>query len=273
MLSRYKLLLIDVDGTLVENNPHALPSPRVTAAVKSAQEYVHVALATGRPFYLAKAVVHQLNLRGLSIFNGGAEIIDVTTGTVLHRQVLSIDTLRELVTVALPFGYSIYLHDDPNGMPLHKPEDVTIQSAQLLIQGVKKTDVVELIDRLATVKHAARSYEVNYSPQSSVVFSTQSWQGNDLLDIHIVHEHGTKKYGVERLLQIMNIPKEATMAIGDGENDFPLLAAAGFKIAMGNAPGEIKGMADYIAPPLAEDGVAEAIQNCILGGHQSADIR
>ena len=57
------------------------------------------------------------------------------------------------------------------------------------------------------------------------------------------------------------------MAIGDGHNDIPLLEAAGFKVAMGNAPDEVKAVADYVAPSLQDDGVAEAIERFILKGH------
>jgi hydroxymethylpyrimidine pyrophosphatase-like HAD family hydrolase len=54
------------------------------------------------------------------------------------------------------------------------------------------------------------------------------------------------------------------IAIGDGHNDMPLLEAAGLKVAMGNAPDEVKQLADYVAPSLADDGVAAAIDKFVL---------
>lgn len=40
--------------------------------------------------------------------------------------------------------------------------------------------------------------------------------------------------------------------------------ACGFKVAMGNAVDEVKAIADYIAPPVEEDGVADVIEKFIL---------
>jgi hydroxymethylpyrimidine pyrophosphatase-like HAD family hydrolase len=84
------------------------------------------------------------------------------------------------------------------------------------------------------------------------------------MDIHVTHEHATKRYGVEQLTEMLSLPKEQVMAIGDGHNDMPLLEAAGLKVAMGNAPDEVKQLANYIAPTLADDGVAAAIEKFIL---------
>jgi hydroxymethylpyrimidine pyrophosphatase-like HAD family hydrolase len=54
------------------------------------------------------------------------------------------------------------------------------------------------------------------------------------------------------------------IGVGDGYNDFPLLEACGLKVAMGNALEDLKGIADYIAPSVDEDGVANVIEKFIL---------
>ena len=54
------------------------------------------------------------------------------------------------------------------------------------------------------------------------------------------------------------------IAIGDGPNDFPMLMAAGFKVAMGNASDDLKAIADYIAPTVEKDGVVDVIEKFIL---------
>lgn len=44
----------------------------------------------------------------------------------------------------------------------------------------------------------------------------------------------------------------------------PLFESVGFKVAMGNAPKELKEIADYVAPTVQEDGVADVIERFIL---------
>ena len=43
-----------------------------------------------------------------------------------------------------------------------------------------------------------------------------------------------------------------------------MLEACGLKVAMGNAHGDLKMIADYIAPSVDEDGVADVVQKFIL---------
>ena len=63
----------------------------------------------------------------------------------------------------------------------------------------------------------------------------------------------------------LGVPSEETMAIGDSWNDAPLLEAAGFGVAMGSAPQELRAIADAVVGDVAHDGVAEAIGKYVLG--------
>lgn len=122
---KYKLLLLDVDGTVVASRPDALPSERVRRAVSLAQKKgVHVALVTGRAIYFAKEVIAALELRGPSVFNGGPDIIDVSSGEVLHRRTISETSLKELVALALPFGYPMYTDSDEYSTKIIQPDDI-----------------------------------------------------------------------------------------------------------------------------------------------------
>ena len=61
--------------------------------------------------------------------------------------------------------------------------------------------------------------------------------------------------------RVLGIPPENVLAIGDSENDWALLRAAGVSVAMANATPETKALAQYItAADNDHDGVAEAIE-------------
>jgi hypothetical protein len=62
----------------------------------------------------------------------------------------------------------------------------------------------------------------------------------------------------------LGIEMEHVLAIGDSWNDAPLLRAAGFGVAMGSAPPELRAAADAIVADVANDGVAEAIERFVL---------
>ena len=74
----------------------------------------------------------------------------------------------------------------------------------------------------------------------------------------------TKGSGMRNLCQYLGIEAEETMAFGDGENDWPMLEAAGIGVAMENGAPFLKERADRIAASNREDGVAEAIRQWVL---------
>ncbi|MBR3623182.1 MAG: HAD hydrolase family protein, partial [Selenomonadaceae bacterium] len=75
----------------------------------------------------------------------------------------------------------------------------------------------------------------------------------------------SKASGLRELAKILNISIEETMAIGDADNDLPMLKAAGKSVAMGNAAAHIKEAADFVTADCADHGFAKAIYKFVLG--------
>ena len=75
----------------------------------------------------------------------------------------------------------------------------------------------------------------------------------------------SKGDGLRRLAAHLSIGQSQTMAIGDQDNDIPMVAWAGTGVAMGDGSPAVRARADWIAPTLAEDGAAVAIERFVLG--------
>jgi Cof subfamily protein (haloacid dehalogenase superfamily) len=67
-----------------------------------------------------------------------------------------------------------------------------------------------------------------------------------------------KGTALERVRELYGIRREDTIAFGDGDNDRPLLEAAGVGIAMGNADESLKSAADYVTDHVKRGGLAKA---------------
>lgn len=77
----------------------------------------------------------------------------------------------------------------------------------------------------------------------------------------IVPRHGGKEVGIKAYLEKENIKIEEAMAIGDSDNDIGMIKEIGIGVAMGNAIGEIKNVADYVTANLYDDGIDKALRH------------
>jgi len=70
----------------------------------------------------------------------------------------------------------------------------------------------------------------------------------------------TKGAGLDFLSEHMGFTREQTVAFGDGENDVELVEWPVYGIAVENAHPRVKGVARWICPPAADEGVAQVIE-------------
>ena len=97
-------------------------------------------------------------------------------------------------------------------------------------------------------------------------------------DVTVSHPHFvefvapgvSKGRAIRWLARRMGIPLGAVLAIGDQWNDIEMLAEVGHGTAMPSAPVEVLAAARYIAPPLAEEGVARMIEALVLASPAAA---
>ncbi len=72
-----------------------------------------------------------------------------------------------------------------------------------------------------------------------------------------------KAFGLQYVCEQLGISPHEVIAIGDGLNDIKMLKWAGLGIAMGNAPDEVKQVADLVTYSCEDSGVAKAIQRIL----------
>jgi hypothetical protein len=73
-----------------------------------------------------------------------------------------------------------------------------------------------------------------------------------------------KGSGVLHLCEHLGVDPARVLAVGDNDNDIPMLRVVGFPVAMGNASAGAKAAARWIAPPIDEDGAAVALRRLVL---------
>lgn len=107
------------------------------------------------------------------------------------------------------------------------------------------------LDKLAAVRD-----ELVALPQIAV---SSSLIGN----LEITDSHAQKGVALKKYAKLKGISLEETMAVGDNFNDISMMQVAGYSVAMGNAPEEIKEICDDVTLTNDEDGVAIAIEKVL----------
>ncbi len=263
---KYRLVAIDMDGTLLDERKCI--TGRTLAAVKRAGERgVFVCLSTGRPLCGVDSYMEQLQLSTPTITCNGAVVIDPDSGRIIHSQFLQPQAAREIwqrgteygTTMCVWVGDKLYVNrfdertEDYKKLSGVQPEIVdTFES--LANKGISKILWYDNIERIRLYKA-----ELKDRMNQPVRYVT-----SDPRFLEFTDENVSKASALKCLGEHLGIPREQIMAIGDGENDLPMLEYAGLSVAMGNASEYIRSRCDYVTDTNVNDGAAKAIERFCL---------
>ncbi|HYF91032.1 MAG TPA: Cof-type HAD-IIB family hydrolase [Symbiobacteriaceae bacterium] len=263
----YRLIATDIDGTLL-NESHEV-TPRTRQAVAELQRRgVTLVLTTARPPRAIRHIYDDLGLNGPVIAYNGALVYDPAHDRpLLHHPIhqeaaLAIVAAIRAAAPELNLGLELMdeWHVDRVDEHLQWILDTNRVAAPIFGDVARAIETtrrkVSKIYFLAPA-HVRRAVEERLPPGVSVTSS-----GMDFVEIHAA---GVDKGAALRALgAILGIPREATLALGDGENDIPLLQAAGLSVAMGNAAETVRRAAGAVTEPNTAEGWARAIERYVL---------
>jgi 5-amino-6-(5-phospho-D-ribitylamino)uracil phosphatase len=279
----YRLLALDIDGTLVNSRDELTPGTR--AAIRRAQDAgIGVVLATGRRYSRSLALVDHLELDGPLVTASGALIKHPKGHRTLFQAEFRPELLRAMLATIAAAGYDSVLYTDSyaEGFDFYCPRlDVTA------------TELAEFYRLNAGVGRAAPDLVEMPPPGVFALFAmgTQAQMmalGEQLestwpeeLAIHVLRSprytgwmceiapEGVSKWsGVQHLAQLAGIAYEEICAVGDDVNDIPMIRGAGLGVAMGNALAEVKAAADRIAPGHDSDGLVTVVDWLLEAGNR-----
>lgn len=276
---KYKLLVLDVDGTLLNDKKEI--TPRTHAALLKAQQMgVHIVLASGRPTNGVQPLAEALELNhygGFILSYNGGQIINAQTGELLFEKRIDPAMIPYLNQKAKENGFAIFtyhkdyiLTDSPENQHVREeaelnkmriigvenfPEAVDFAPCKCILTSDDESNLVGLENhwkkRLDGVLEAFRSedYFLEVAP-------------------HFINKGNT----LAVLMEMLNITTEEVIAIGDGVADVSMIQLAGTGIAMGNARDSVKACADFTTLPNNMEGVAVAIEKAILATIKPTEV-
>lgn len=270
-----RLIAVDMDGTLL--NSQGKVSQRNLAAIVAAQRAgVVFSICTGRFFENASIFALDQGLHCPLITLNGGKGADRPFGRVLYRhfmpQSVAVNAFEVLESMdASYFGFgegrvSIRKHGDLHHSQVEYGTRMQREAHTEYVYG--KSASIDLIEQ------GIYKYYVSVGPDQKLhramwerlagvpgLSVTQSSETN----IELMPCGVDKEQGVREMAASLSIGMEHVMAIGDQGNDLPMIRAAGWGVAMGNAATLVKQHADAVTNHHDEDGVARAIEFYVLG--------
>ncbi len=262
------LVALDLDGTVFGSDLRI--SDRVREAVAATlRRGVAVTLVTGRMFVATLPHARTLGIGGPIVCYQGAAVYDATTGVKLTETPLGHDAALRIAERALQDGYHVQLyHDDRFYVQernrysdlyarLSGVEPVVVPSLEREFAGRDSTKVNVVTDGDKAVAYESVVRAVG-GPTAYVTRSMPEF-------IEVMDARVDKGKALGFVAQRWGVAMDRVLAVGDSYNDVPLLRAAGFGVAMGSAPDELRAVAAAVVADVAHDGVAEALERFILG--------
>lgn len=264
-----RLAVFDLDGTLLASLEQATCSPRVKAALQRAlSQGVTVTLASGRMFRSLQPFALELGLTAPLLCYQGAWIQSPTAPEPLLRRTLPPDVARRALTLAETRGWHVMLYAG-DWLYLREKRFADRFYTELLghyrlVQDWGTVLTREAVDKVlcvaeeAHIPHLMAEFSALLQGEAGVVRSHRYL-------MEVIPAGVSKGQAVAWLAQHLGIPREHVLAVGDQENDIEMLRWAGCGVAMGNAPEQVKAVADWVAPTVEEDGAAVALEAWLTG--------
>lgn len=257
------MICLDVDGTIV--NHQGQMSQRVREVTRAVVTQGHeVVISTGRSLGAALPIMRELGIdHGYVVASNGGVLARVKGEDVevTHREIF--DPSLALAALLQQLPQAKYALENERGEFLSSDvfsdasfgADSQVVSFDQMLKSKAVRVVVFSTD--ATAEDFGKA--VQGLGLSGVTYSVgwTAW-------LDIAAEGVTKASGLERLRTDLDFEITNTLAVGDGRNDIEMLEWAGQGVAMGQAPDEVKIVADRVTASVDEDGLAQVLEELLV---------
>lgn len=271
-MSNKKLIVSDIDGTLLQSNKHI--SETTKKKIFDLIDEGHIfAIATGRMHGAGKIITQELDYDGFLISCNGAVVKHLKTGEILQAIELEKPLARMVADVCEKYGAYYHLYDVETiyanrfeNLGKKYAEAMAALPPEYQFKVEFSEDLRGLIDSVPIYKiglfhdvpeqFEAIMAELKKVPGLETCKSLET-------SFDVMKAGVSKATGIEAIRAHYEIPLEDVIAFGDNENDIDMIAYAGVGVAMSNAMKELKDVANFITLSNDEDGLVYALEKLI----------
>lgn len=251
----YKLITSDMDETLLNDNKKI--TPKTIDAIKKASEAgVHFVPNTGRGFM---SIQHNLIDLGLSqkpdeyvISNNGAVIVENKENQILQINPLPFEIVEQIFEIGMQENVCVHVYtvDDLYIWNLNEDEKDYLTGRVKDWHIIRGTDIKFLQDTPVTkivfnIDEEARRISVQDYVHEHVKFALNvSFSSGRYIEFN--DPSADKGQATMALAEKLGIKPSEVIAVGDNNNDLPMIKAAGLGISVANGQDYLQSEADYV---------------------------
>ena len=269
-----KLVASDLDGTLLNKNKEI--TPRLFDALKKLDELgIYFVPSTGRPFGTVPQAIKELPFLKYVITSNGATIYDATEKKNIIENYLTPEAVDAVIEIAreLPVITEYFIegkayiakkvYDDLTPFDLTESHVTYIKNSRTPVEDfwdeMKRNNTV-----LENINLVFRDMELRKKTWDRLkALGLASVTAATTKNIEITSLYATKAKALEKLCEVLGFTRENVLAMGDGDNDMPMIQFAGIGVAMANGEEHIKQAADIIADDCNDFGAAKILEQII----------
>jgi Cof subfamily protein (haloacid dehalogenase superfamily) len=264
--SRIRLLVSDIDGTLITPDKELTPAT-LAAAAKLRAAGITLCLASSRSVRGMQMFLGPLGIDTPAAGLNGGEIV-AADGQVLEMLPLAEDAARLVVETLTTNHVECWLFTGR--------EWVIRDIAGAFVPRERKAvrfepTVVDSFEPFYSRIGKIMGASTDYPLLGRMEIELQTMLGGQVSAhlsspwyLDVTHPQANKGHAALRLAALLGIDRSELACIGDMDNDISMLEAAGLGIAMGNAPEQVAASAHFVTGRNTEDGWAQAVEELIL---------
>ena len=275
-----KLIASDLDGTIIDSK-HVIPEDNLKAIKNLKKANIPFVVCTGKTYSISKDICQSLNA-SFGIFGNGGQIINLSTGEEISREVLTFDEINSCFSLLEKYHFHVHAYTE-NGIVTTNFEYMDLRNSILFPNQFKFEIVDSVFDYIR--RQNPTVFKLIFSSPSNLSKIKQELESNTNLTIMHITKTGkykdnvinkeyeyldisplnaTKGKALEFLSRYLELNKDDILSVGDNINDIDMFRASGIGAALNNAYDEVKQVANYVTSNSAENaGFAEVIYKFI----------
>lgn len=270
----YKLIALDMDGTLLNSDKQISEVTQQSLALAKNSGKICV-LATGR--CLSELIPYKKELANVQygICESGSLIYDFRNNTIISKKgIIPTDIALKIIDAVKDEDVMIQVMCDgisrvnEHQIPLMKKYHMGQYESLYKETSEKVKDVIKFMknekngfEKINLYHTSANAREKTFKQISNLPLQLAFAQETSL---EISPKNISKATGLKELCTFLNLQLKETIAVGDADNDLPILAVAGLSVAVGNANDDVKSKCDLIVSDNDHNGCSEVIQSYLL---------